>query len=61
MIQMVGVIILALGLPDMFASIDEGETVDNGVMVAGYVVMRVAMVFQWGALGAPRPGAAQCL
>ena len=32
---------------DVFESIDEGETVDNGVMVAGYVVMRVAMVFQW--------------
>jgi low temperature requirement protein LtrA len=47
LLQMVGVIVLALGLPDMFASIDEGETVDNGVMVAGYIVMRVAMVFQW--------------
>ena len=48
MVQMVGVIILALGLPAMFASIDEGETLDNRVMVAGYVVMRLAMVFQWG-------------
>ncbi len=48
MVQMVGVIILALGLADVFESIDEGHTVDNGVMVAGYVVMRVAMVFQWG-------------
>jgi low temperature requirement protein LtrA len=47
MVQMVGVIVLALGLPVMFESIDEGETVENGVMVAGYVVMRVAMIFQW--------------
>ena len=47
MVQMVGVVILALGLADVFESIDEGETVNNGVMVAGYVVMRVAMVFQW--------------
>jgi low temperature requirement protein LtrA len=47
MVQMVGVIVLALGLPAMFNSIDEGATVDNRVMVAGYVVMRVAMVFQW--------------
>ena len=47
MVQMVGVIVLALGLPAMFKSIDEGATVDNRVMVAGYVVMRVAMVFQW--------------
>jgi len=44
---MVGVLILALGIADMFASVDEGATVDNAVMVAGYVVMRVAMVAQW--------------
>ena len=48
MVQMVGVIVLALGLPDVFESIDEGATIDNRVTVAGYVVMRLAMVFQWG-------------
>jgi low temperature requirement protein LtrA len=47
MVQMVGVIILALGLPQVFGSIDQGEPVDDGVTVAGYVVMRVAMVFLW--------------
>ncbi|MBJ8343812.1 low temperature requirement protein A [Antrihabitans sp. YC2-6] len=47
MVQMVGVIILALGIPQMYASIEEGEHVDNQVMVAGYVVMRIAMVAQW--------------
>jgi low temperature requirement protein LtrA len=47
MVQMVGVIVLALGLPQMFESIDHGETVANGVMVAGYVVMRVAQLFLW--------------
>ncbi len=47
MVQMVGVLILALGLPRMFESIDHGTDVDNGVMVLGYVVMRVAMIFQW--------------
>jgi low temperature requirement protein LtrA len=47
MVQMVGVIILALGLPEVFASIDHGETLDNGVVVAGYIVMRVPMAFQW--------------
>ena len=31
----------------MFASIDHGDTLDNGVMVAGYVIMRVALVFLW--------------
>jgi low temperature requirement protein LtrA len=47
MVQMVGVIVLALGLEEAFASIDEGDVLDNGVMVAGYVVMRVPMVFLW--------------
>ena len=47
MVQMVGVVILALGLPEVFASFDEGETLDNGVVVAGYIVMRVPMAFQW--------------
>ena len=58
MVQMLGVIVLALGLEQAFASIDEGDVLDNGVMVAGYVVMRVPMVFLWAARGAPRPGAA---
>ncbi|MGH8827370.1 MAG: low temperature requirement protein A, partial [Jiangellaceae bacterium] len=47
MAQMVGVIILALGLPQVFRSLDEGQPIYNGVTVAGYVVMRVAMVFLW--------------
>jgi low temperature requirement protein LtrA len=47
LIQMVGVLVFALGIPDLFASIDHGDYVDNGVMVAGYVVMRVALVLQW--------------
>src|SRR5215213_8150293 len=47
MVQMAGVIILALGLPQMFVSIDHGTTLDSDVMVAGYVVMRVALVFLW--------------
>jgi low temperature requirement protein LtrA len=47
MVQMLGVIVLALGLHQMFASIDEGGAIDNRVMVAGYVVMRVPMIFLW--------------
>ena len=47
MVQMIGVIVLALGLPQAFASIDHGEKVDNGVAVAGYVIMRVALLFLW--------------
>jgi low temperature requirement protein LtrA len=47
MVQMTGVVIFALGLPEMFESLDEGRHIDNRVMVAGYVVMRIAMVGQW--------------
>jgi low temperature requirement protein LtrA len=47
MVQMVGVLVLALGIPDVFDSIDRGGPVDNGVVVAGYIVMRVAMLAQW--------------
>ena len=47
MVQMVGVVVLSLGLPQMFASIDHGDTLDNDVMVAGYVIMRAALVFLW--------------
>jgi low temperature requirement protein LtrA len=47
MVQMIGVLVLAIGLPRMFASIEHGQHLDNSVMVLGYVIMRVAMVFQW--------------
>jgi low temperature requirement protein LtrA len=47
MVQMVGVIVLALGIRPVFESIDHGEPLDNGVGIAGYVVMRVAMIAQW--------------
>jgi low temperature requirement protein LtrA len=47
MVQMVGVLVLALGLPPMFESIEHGEHVDNGVMVLGYVIMRVGLVALW--------------
>ena len=47
MVQMVGVIILALGLPQMFDSLAHGDHVDNGVIVFGYIVMRIALVTQW--------------
>jgi low temperature requirement protein LtrA len=47
MVQMIGVLILAMGLPRLFASIEHGGHLDNSVMVLGYVIMRVAMAFQW--------------
>jgi low temperature requirement protein LtrA len=47
MVQMAGVLVLALGVQDMFASLKHGDHVDNKVMVLGYIVMRVPMVAQW--------------
>ena len=47
LVVMVGVLVVALGVPDVFHSIDEGDYLDNTVMVAGYVVMRVATVAIW--------------
>jgi low temperature requirement protein LtrA len=55
MMQMVGVIVLALGLEPAFASIVKGATLDNDVMVAGYVVMRVPMVFLWAKVARDNP------
>lgn len=56
MVQMIGVLILALGLPRMFASIEEGVHLDNSVMVLGYVVMRLAMLTQWLRAARQDPG-----
>lgn len=47
MVQMVGVLVLAMGIQPLFASLVHGNHVDNSVMVMGYVVMRLALVFQW--------------
>jgi low temperature requirement protein LtrA len=47
MVQMIGVLVLAIGVRPMFASIERGQRLDNSVMVLGYVIMRVALVSQW--------------
>jgi low temperature requirement protein LtrA len=47
MVQMVGVLVISLGLPQTFASLDHGDTLDNDVVVAGYVVMRVSLLALW--------------
>ncbi|UOE44640.1 low temperature requirement protein A [Agromyces larvae] len=47
MLAMVGVLVLALGIPPLFASIDAGVHVDNGLVVAGYVIMRTATIALW--------------
>jgi len=55
MVQMIGVIILALGLPATFASISDGTFVDIRLLVTGYVVMRVGMVALWLRAARQRP------
>ena len=47
MVQIIGVLILAMGIEPMFHSIVEGDHVDNRVIVGGYVLMRLALVTQW--------------
>ena len=47
LVEMIGVLVFALGIPPAFASIAAGEHLDNGVIVAGYVIMRVAAVGLW--------------
>lgn len=46
-VQIVGVAVLAVGIPEVFASMDAGGVVDNRVLVAGYVIMRLGMVWLW--------------
>ncbi len=48
LIQMVGVAIIAVGMPAVFDSVAHGGgDIDNRVLVLGYIVMRVGMVIQW--------------
>src|ERR1700692_98019 len=47
MVQMIGVLVLAAGVPRMFASIERSGHLNNSGRVLGYVLMRVALVFQW--------------
>ena len=58
MVQMLGVIVLALGLEQAFASIEEGDVLDNGVMVAGLRRHARADDLPLAARSAPRPAAA---
>lgn len=46
MVQMLGVTILALGVPDIFASLGPGQELRLGAVVVGFVVMRLALLAQ---------------
>ncbi|RXN91681.1 hypothetical protein C7R54_08880 [Achromobacter aloeverae] len=56
MVQMIGVLVLATGLPRLFETIDKGAQVDNSIIVLGYVIMRIAMVTQWLRAARQDPG-----
>lgn len=45
MLQMIGVVIFTLGIPQLFQAVEHGHF-DNTVIVIGYVIMRVAMLCQ---------------
>lgn len=46
LLQMLGIVVLALGLADIYHGFEEWE-LHNEVMVAGYVIMRVSMIVLW--------------
>nr|WP_246324518.1 low temperature requirement protein A [Petropleomorpha daqingensis] len=46
-VQMVGVVVLTLGLPVSFEAAAEGHSPNNALMVVGYVVMRVPLIGLW--------------
>jgi len=54
-VQMIGVAVVAIGLPPFFHSLDEGYHVDNAVVIGGYVIMRVALVAIWLRVAAHNP------
>ena len=50
LLQVAGVIVLAIGIPQLFTVIENGTALTGRVMVAGYVIMRVAVVALWARL-----------
>ncbi len=46
LVQMIGVLVLGLGQAPLFASIEHGHW-DNRALIAGYVIMRVSMIYLW--------------
>ncbi|GAA4641365.1 low temperature requirement protein A [Gordonia humi] len=47
LVQMIGVSVMAVGIPPVFSSIDAGAHIDMKVIVFGYMVMRLGLVPQW--------------
>jgi len=55
LVQMAGVVLLAIGLDAMFASLQGGGRMEIRLLVAGYVVMRVSLVAMWARIAAQVP------
>ena len=55
MVQMIGSIVLALGIAPVFASIDEGRPFDYRVVAAGYVIMRASLIAMYARVAAQDP------
>ncbi|GEE01256.1 membrane protein [Gordonia spumicola] len=47
LVQMIGVSIMATGIPAVFTSIDADHHIDVKVIVFGYMVMRIGLIPQW--------------
>lgn len=47
MVQMVGILIIALGIPPVFSSIASGVGLEFRLVAAGYVIMRVSTITMW--------------
>lgn len=45
--QMIGVIVIAIGIPEVFRVMEAGEPITGGLMVFGYVIIRVCLVALW--------------
>lgn len=55
LLQMAGVLVLALGIAPMVASVDAGGALGNQVMVLGYVLMRVGSIVLWARVARASP------
>ncbi len=55
MIQMIGIVVVTIGIGPLFAGLERGWHLDNRVMVAGYVVMRVPLLALWVRVGRGNP------
>ena len=55
-VQMVGVVVLTFGLPVSFENAAHGESPNNGLLVLGYIIMRVPLVVLWLRAAREDPG-----